>query len=92
MPKHVRPDPRTLYERWTGWWGDNPPYHHPVFVLTHHPHPPIEIHLVIVPILLGSGGRLFDHLEGGPAGYECVEFVGSPSVTHVRFARTEPRA
>jgi len=25
-------------EQWTGWWGDNPPYHHPVFVLTHHPH------------------------------------------------------
>src|SRR6478672_9552755 len=22
---------------WTGWWGKNPPYHHPVFVLTHHP-------------------------------------------------------
>src|SRR5688572_17652809 len=21
---------------WTGWWGENPPYHHPVFVLTHH--------------------------------------------------------
>lgn len=24
-------------ENWTGWWGDNPPYHCPVFVLTHHP-------------------------------------------------------
>jgi dihydrofolate reductase len=24
-------------ESWTGWWGDNPPYHHDVFVLTHHP-------------------------------------------------------
>ncbi|MGH2392994.1 MAG: dihydrofolate reductase family protein, partial [Candidatus Limnocylindria bacterium] len=24
-------------EQWTGWWCDNPPYHHPVFVLTHHP-------------------------------------------------------
>ena len=23
-------------DTWTGWWGDNPPYHHPVFVLTHH--------------------------------------------------------
>jgi dihydrofolate reductase len=27
---------------WTGWWGDNPPYHCPVFVLTHHEHDPIE--------------------------------------------------
>jgi dihydrofolate reductase len=24
-------------EQWKGWWGDNPPYHHPVFVLTHYP-------------------------------------------------------
>ena len=24
-------------EQWKGWWGDNPPYHTPVFVLTHHP-------------------------------------------------------
>jgi dihydrofolate reductase len=24
-------------ERWTGWWGDDPPFHHPVFILTHYP-------------------------------------------------------
>jgi dihydrofolate reductase len=28
---------------WQGWWGDEPPYHCPVFVLTHHPHDPIEL-------------------------------------------------
>jgi dihydrofolate reductase len=28
---------------WRGWWGDNPPYHTPVFVLTHHPREPIEM-------------------------------------------------
>ena len=28
---------------WEGWWGDNPPYHVPVFVLTHHARPPIEM-------------------------------------------------
>lgn len=28
---------------WKGWWGDNPPYHVPVFVLTHHPRPPVEM-------------------------------------------------
>jgi dihydrofolate reductase len=28
---------------WQGWWGDEPPYHCPVFVLTHHPHDPIEM-------------------------------------------------
>jgi dihydrofolate reductase len=30
-------------EQWTGWWGDNPPYHYPVFVLTHHPRDPVEM-------------------------------------------------
>jgi dihydrofolate reductase len=124
--------------QWTGWWGDSPPYHHPVFVLTHHPHPPIpmqggttfhfvddgveaalerafdaaggndvrvgggpgtiqqylraglvdEMHLVIVPVLLGRGERFFDNLDGGPEGYECTEFVSSPSVAHVRFSRS----
>ena len=28
---------------WTGWWGDNPPYHVPVFVLTHHEREPLEM-------------------------------------------------
>lgn len=28
---------------WKGWWGTNPPYHVPVFVLTHHPRKPIEL-------------------------------------------------
>ncbi|HTK82979.1 MAG TPA: dihydrofolate reductase family protein [Bacteroidota bacterium] len=28
---------------WKGWWGDNPPYHVPVYVLTHHPRPPLEL-------------------------------------------------
>jgi len=28
---------------WTGWWGDEPPYHCPVFVLTHHAHDPIPL-------------------------------------------------
>jgi dihydrofolate reductase len=28
---------------WDGWWGEEPPYHHPVFVLTHHPRPPLEL-------------------------------------------------
>ena len=30
-------------DQWTGWWGDNPPYHHPVFVLTHHRRDPVEM-------------------------------------------------
>jgi dihydrofolate reductase len=124
---------------WKGWWGDNPPYHHQVFVLTHHARPSLtmdggttfhfvtdgieaalerataaadgkdirlgggaatiqqylraglidELHYVIVPILLGGGERLLDNLDGSPEGYECVEFATSPSVIHVRLARTK---
>jgi dihydrofolate reductase len=122
---------------WRGWWGDEPPYHHPVFVLTHHERDPIsmeggttfhfvtdgiesalrqaldaaegrdvrigggatavqqylraglidELHVPIVPILLGGGARLFDNLDGGMGDYECVEFVSSPSVAHARIER-----
>ncbi|MBF6555352.1 MAG: dihydrofolate reductase family protein [Acidimicrobiales bacterium] len=46
-----------------------------------------EMHLAFVPILLGGGERFFDHLDGGPDAYECVEFVSSPSVAHARFSR-----
>jgi dihydrofolate reductase len=47
-----------------------------------------DLHVALVPVLLGSGERLFEHLDGGPEGYECVEFTASPSVTHVRFTKT----
>jgi dihydrofolate reductase len=30
-------------EQWRGWWGDDPPYHYPVFILTHHPRDPVEM-------------------------------------------------
>jgi dihydrofolate reductase len=30
-------------EMWRGWWGEDPPYHCPVFVLTHYPHDPVEM-------------------------------------------------
>jgi hypothetical protein len=30
-------------ERWNGWWGVNPPFHHPVFVLTNHPREPLAL-------------------------------------------------
>ncbi|HZZ43554.1 MAG TPA: dihydrofolate reductase family protein [Tepidisphaeraceae bacterium] len=32
-----------LDDSWKGWWGDEPPYHTPVFVLTHHPRPPLKM-------------------------------------------------
>jgi dihydrofolate reductase len=40
---------------WKGWWGANPPYHVPVFVLTHHPRPPLEM----------EGGTVFHFVTEG---------------------------
>jgi dihydrofolate reductase len=120
---------------WNGWWGENPPFHVPVFVLTHHERPPLELgdttfhfvtdgvesaveqakqaagdedvllgggaqtaqqclaaglvdemQLSLVPILLGSGARLFDNL-GGVEGFEQVEAVEAPGVTHLTYRR-----
>jgi dihydrofolate reductase len=37
------PGPWHAANPWNGWWGDNPPFHHPVFVLTHHPREPLVL-------------------------------------------------
>jgi dihydrofolate reductase len=42
-------------ESWRGWWGDEPPYHTPVFVLTHHPRAPLRM----------AGGTEFRFITGG---------------------------
>ena len=49
-----------------------------------------EMHVAIVPILLGGGARLFDNVGGGPVSYECVELVSSASVVHARLVRSAP--
>ena len=123
--------------KWKGWWGVNPPFHTPVFVLTHYTRPSIEMeggttfhfvdaspaealedaskaaggrdvrigggpttirefltaklidqmHIVVVPILLGRGVRVWDGIEGLEKDY-AVEAASSPSgVTHLTFTR-----
>ncbi|HUQ72259.1 MAG TPA: dihydrofolate reductase family protein [Planctomycetaceae bacterium] len=42
-------------ESWRGWWGDEPPYHTPVFVLTHHPRPSLHM----------AGGTVFHFVTDG---------------------------
>ena len=42
-----------------------------------------------VPVLLGGGSRLFDNLDGGPKGYECVALASSPAVAHYRYVRRD---
>jgi dihydrofolate reductase len=58
---------------WRGWWGDEPPYHAPVFVLTHHPRDPVEM----------EGGTTFHFVTGGPeeALRLAVEATGDRNVS-----------
>ena len=42
-------------QQWNGWWGEDPPFHHPVFVLTHHPREPLEM----------QGGTTFHFVTDG---------------------------
>ena len=66
-------------DQWKGWWGDNPPYHVPVFVLTHYARGPIEM----------EGGTTFHFVTGGfrealdrareAAGGKDVRIGGGPS-------------
>ncbi len=65
---------------WKGWWGPNPPFHTPVFVLTHRPRPAIEM----------EGGTTFHFLDASPgealeqareaAGGQDVRIGGGPTV------------
>lgn len=124
-------------EAWKGWWGDEPPYHVPVFVLTHHPRKSIEMaggtifhfvtggieealrlarkaagardvrigggvqtvrqyvraghvdemHLVVSPVLLGSGEHLLSELDLPALGYQVAEHAMSQAAMHVVFRR-----
>jgi dihydrofolate reductase len=49
------PKDRRSKPEWKGWWGDNPPYHAPVFVLSHHGRPPVEM----------KGGTTFHFVTDG---------------------------
>jgi dihydrofolate reductase len=49
------PGPWDASRPWVGWWGSNPPFHHPVFVLTQHARRPLEL----------QGGTTFTFVTGG---------------------------
>jgi dihydrofolate reductase len=57
---------------WRGWWGEDPPYHSPVFVLTHHAHEPIEM----------EGGTTFHFVTDGiqSAYDQAVEAAGGQDI------------
>ena len=52
------PGPWDAKQPWNGWWGDSPPFHHPVFVLTHHARAPLVM----------QGGTTFTFVTHGIAG------------------------
>lgn len=49
------PGPWSLADPWQGWWGSDPPFHHPVFVLTHYARDPLTL----------EGGTTFTFVTGG---------------------------
>jgi dihydrofolate reductase len=73
-------------EDWRGWWGDEPPYHAPVYVLTHHEHDPIEM----------EGGTTFHFVTDGfeaafaaaqeTAGDDGVDIAGGASTVRQALA------
>ena len=131
------PGPWDSTKPWNGWWGANPPFHHPVFVLTHHARPPLvmeggttftfvtegidaaleqarraalghdvalaggasagaqylraglvdEMEIHLVPVLLGSGERLFQDTGDDLHRLELVRVVAQPKVTHLKFLK-----
>jgi dihydrofolate reductase len=58
------PGPWDPAKPWNGWWGANPPYHHPVFVVTHHARPPLAL----------EGGTTFTFVTAGiAAAYQLAQ-------------------
>ena len=87
--------PGSWDESWKGWWGDNPPFHHPVFVLTSHPRESLEM----------QGGTTFHFVTDGiesaleraraAAGEKEVSLGGGASVASglpaiTRISKTSP--
>ncbi len=71
-------------EEWSGWWGPEPPYHAPVFILTHHAHEPIEM----------EGGTTFHFVtDGFDAAYaQAQEAAGDDGVDIAGGASTVSQA
>jgi len=83
-------------EEWKGWWGEDPPFHTPVFVLTHHPRPSIEMtggttfHFIdaspgeALKVARESAGGLDVRIGGGPS--TVRQFLGADLIDHLHLA------
>jgi dihydrofolate reductase len=74
------PGPWSTTDPWKGWWGRTPPFHHPVFVLTHHPREPLVM----------EGGTTFTFVTDGieSALEQAVRAAGGKDVALAGGART----
>ena len=83
-------------EEWKGWWGEEPPFHTPVFVLTHHVRPSIEMkggttfHFIdaspaqALAAAKKAAGGLDVHIGGGPAAIR--QFLAADLIDHMHVA------
>src|SRR5688572_28137369 len=80
------PKDRRLKPEWKGWWGDNPPYHAPVFVLSHHAREPIQMNggTTFYFVTDGIGSALTKAREA--AGDRNVKIIGGASTINQYLA------
>ncbi|SOC50176.1 RibD C-terminal domain-containing protein [Blastococcus aggregatus] len=64
---------------WQGWWGDEPPFHTPVFVMTHHPRPPFTLSDTTFSFVGGDPAAVLEQAKAA-AGGQDVRLGGGASV------------
>ena len=73
-------------QSWTGWWGDEPPFHVPVFVLTHHAREPLEMQGGTTFTFVTDGIQAALAQARGAAGNEAVSIAGGASAVRQYLA------
>jgi dihydrofolate reductase len=80
------PGPWSEDPSWNGWWGDDPPFHTPVFVLTHHPREPLEMEGGTTFIFVTDGIESALELARKAAGAQDVLLGGGANVVQQYLA------
>jgi dihydrofolate reductase len=80
------PGPWDARKPWNGWWGDNPPFHHPVFVLTHYPREPLVLEGGTIFLFITNGFETALELAMRAAGGKDVSLAGGAKAAQQYFA------
>ena len=67
-------------EQWTGWWGDQPPFHTPVFVLTHHPRPSFTLGDTTFHFVAGEPAEVLESARAAAGGRDVRLGGGAQSI------------